>query len=285
MLDVILDTTIDALKILPFLFLTYIVMEYIEHKMSEKTKTLIQKSGKVGPLYGGILGILPQCGFSAAASNLYVARIITLGTLIAVYLSTSDEMLPILISEQVSVGIIIKILLLKAFIGILAGFIIDFVLRKKEKQTENIKHLCEHEHCHCNEKNILISALKHSLNIFIFIYITSFLLNLLFSYIGEETLASFILNKPIISELLAGIVGLIPNCAASVVITELYINGIISLGAMMSGLLVGAGVGLLILFRINDNLKENLKITLLLYLIGVVAGILIELSGISVFFT
>lgn len=285
MLDVILDTTIDALKILPFLFLTYIVMEYIEHKMSEKTKTLIQKSGKVGPLYGGILGILPQCGFSAAASNLYVARIITLGTLIAVYLSTSDEMLPILISEQVSVGIIIKILLLKAFIGILAGFIIDFVLRKKEKQTENIKHLCEHEHCHCNEKNILISALKHSLNIFIFIYITSFLLNLLFSYIGEETLASFILNKPIISELLAGIVGLIPNCAASVVITELYINGIISLGAMMSGLLVGAGVGLLILFRINDNLKENLQITLLLYLIGVVAGILIELSGISVFFT
>ena len=285
MLDVILDTTIDALKILPFLFLTYIVMEYIEHKMSEKTKTLIQKSGKVGPLYGGILGILPQCGFSAAASNLYVARIITLGTLIAVYLSTSDEMLPILISEQVSVGIIIKILLLKAFIGILAGFIIDFVLRKKEKQTENIKHLCEHEHCHCNEKNILISALKHSLNIFIFIYITSFLLNLLFSYIGEETLASFILNKPIISELLAGIVGLIPNCAASVVITELYINGVISLGAMMSGLLVGAGVSLLILFRINDNLKENLKITLLLYLIGVVAGILIELSGISVFFT
>lgn len=285
MLDVILDTTIDALKILPFLFLTYIVMEYIEHKMSEKTKTLIQKSGKIGPLYGGILGILPQCGFSAAASNLYVARIITLGTLIAVYLSTSDEMLPILISEQVSVGIIIKILLLKAFIGILAGFIIDFVLRKKEKQTENIKHLCEHEHCHCNEKNILISALKHSLNIFIFIYITSFLLNLLFSYIGEETLASFILNKPIISELLAGIVGLIPNCAASVVITELYINGVISLGAMMSGLLVGAGVGLLILFRINDNLKENLKITLLLYLIGVVAGILIELSGISVFFT
>lgn len=285
MLDVILDTTIDALKILPFLFLTYIVMEYIEHKMSKKTKTLIQKSGKIGPLYGGILGILPQCGFSAAASNLYVARIITLGTLIAVYLSTSDEMLPILISEQVSVGIIIKILLLKAFIGILAGFIIDFVLRKKEKQTENIKHLCEHEHCHCNEKNILISALKHSLNIFIFIYITSFLLNLLFSYIGEETLASFILNKPIISELLAGIVGLIPNCAASVVITELYINGVISLGAMMSGLLVGAGVGLLILFRINDNLKENLKITLLLYLIGVVAGILIELSGISVFFT
>ena len=252
--------------------------------MSQKTKDLIQKSGKVGPLYGGLLGILPQCGFSVAASNLYVGRIITLGTLISVYLSTSDEMLPILISEQVPIWTIIKILLLKAFIGIVAGFIVDFVLRKKEKQKENITHLCEHEHCHCNEKNIFISALKHSINIFIFIYITSFLLNLLFHYVGEEALAGFILNKPIIGEILAGIVGLIPNCAASVVITELYINGIISLGAMMSGLLVGAGVGLLILFKINDDIKENLKITLLLYLIGVSSGILIELSGISAFF-
>lgn len=284
MLDVILDTTIDALKILPFLFLAYVAMEYMEHKMSQKTKDLIQKSGKVGPLYGGLLGILPQCGFSVAASNLYVGRIITLGTLISVYLSTSDEMLPILISEQVPIWTIIKILLLKAFIGIVAGFIVDFVLRKKEKQKENITHLCEHEHCHCNEKNIFISALKHSINIFIFIYITSFLLNLLFHYVGEEALAGFILNKPIIGEILAGIVGLIPNCAASVVITELYINGIISLGAMMSGLLVGAGVGLLILFKINDDIKENLKITLLLYLIGVISGILIELSGISAFF-
>ena len=227
---------------------------------------------------------MPQCGFSVAASNLYVGRIITLGTLISVYLSTSDEMLPILISEQVPIWTIIKILLLKAFIGIVAGFIVDFVLRKKEKQKENITHLCEHEHCHCNEKNIFISALKHSINIFIFIYITSFLLNLLFHYVGEEALAGFILNKPIIGEILAGIVGLIPNCAASVVITELYINGIISLGAMMSGLLVGAGVGLLILFKINDDIKENLKITLLLYLIGVISGILIELSGISAFF-
>lgn len=284
MLDVILDTTIDALKILPFLFLAYVAMEYMEHKMSQKTKDLIQKSGKVGPLYGGLLGILPQCGFSVAASNLYVGRIITLGTLISVYLSTSDEMLPILISEQVPIWTIIKILLLKAFIGIVAGFIVDFVLRKKEKQKENITHLCEHEHCQCNEKNIFISALKHSINIFIFIYITSFLLNLLFHYVGEEALAGFILNKPIIGEILAGIVGLIPNCAASVVITELYINGIISLGAMMSGLLVGAGVGLLILFKINDDIKENLKITLLLYLIGVSSGILIELSGISAFF-
>lgn len=298
MLDVLLDTTIDALKILPFLYITYLIMEYIEHKMSEKTKDTIKKAGKVGPLYGGILGILPQCGFSAAASNLYVGRIITLGTLIAVYLSTSDEMLPILISEQVSIVLILKILFLKAVIGVIAGFIIDLFIRIFEKKkdashdtkheehehSDEIAHLCEHEHCNCNEKNIFTSALKHSLNIFLFIYITSFLLNTFFHFIGEDALANFILNKPIIGELLAGIVGLVPNCAASVVITELYLKNVISLGAMMSGLLVGAGVGLLVLFKINDNIKENLKVTALLYAIGVIAGILIELSGISTLF-
>lgn len=302
MLDVLKETTIDALKILPFLYITYVVMEYIEHKMSDKTKETIKKSGKIGPLYGGILGILPQCGFSTAASNLYVGRIITLGTLIAVYLSTSDEMLPILISEQISVIKILKIILIKALIGIIAGFLIDFILRKRENKIlekstvdntkhehehsseENISHLCEHEHCHCDEKNILISALKHSINIFIFIYITSFLLNTLFHFVGEETLGNFILNKPIIGELLAGLVGLVPNCAASVVITELYLKNVISLGATMSGLLVGAGVGLLVLFKINDNIKENLKITALLYTIGAVAGTFIEFSGISMFF-
>lgn len=146
MLDVLLDTTIDALKILPFLYITYLIMEYIEHKMSEKTKDTIKKAGKVGPLYGGILGILPQCGFSAAASNLYVGRIITLGTLIAVYLSTSDEMLPILISEQVSIVLILKILCLKAVIGVIAGFVIDLFIRIFEKKKmhhmiQNMKNM------------------------------------------------------------------------------------------------------------------------------------------------
>ena len=169
MLDVLLDTTIDALKILPFLYITYLIMEYIEHKMSEKTKDTIKKAGKVGPLYGGILGILPQCGFSAAASNLYVGRIITLGTLIAVYLSTSDEMLPILISEQVSIVLILKILCLKAVIGVIAGFVIDLFIRIFEKKkdashdtkheehehSDEIAHLCEHEHCNCNENKFV----------------------------------------------------------------------------------------------------------------------------------
>ena len=301
-IDILLDTGIDALKLLPFLFITYLIMEYIEHKTGNKTKSIIKKSGKWGPILGALLGVVPQCGFSAAAANLYAGKVITLGTLIAIFLSTSDEMLPILISEQISVIKILKIILIKALIGIIAGFLIDFILRKRENKIlekstvdntkhehehsseENISHLCEHEHCHCDEKNILISALKHSINIFIFIYITSFLLNTLFHFVGEETLGNFILNKPIIGELLAGLVGLVPNCAASVVITELYLKNVISLGAMMSGLLVGAGVGLLVLFKINDNIKENLKITALLYTIGAVAGTFIEFSGISMFF-
>ena len=281
MLDVLIDTTIDALKILPFLIVTYLILEYMEHKMSEKTKNVIQKSGKVGPLYGGLLGIIPQCGFSVAATNLYVGRIITLGTLIAVYLSTSDEMLPILISEQTSVLTILKIVLIKALIGILAGFMIDLIWRKSQNKKENISHLCEHEHCHCDDSNILKSALKHSASIFAYIYITSFILNTIFHLVGEDVLGSFILNKPFIEEALAGIIGLIPNCAASVVITELYVKGVISFGAMMSGLLVGAGTGLLIIFKINDNIKENFKVVGLLYTVGVVSGVILELVNFS----
>jgi hypothetical protein len=199
-----------------------------------------------------------------------------------VFLSTSDEMLPIFISEQVSAISILKIILLKAVIGIIVGFLIDFVLRKKEKAEEDIKSICEKEHCHCDKKNIFISALKHSISIFVYIYIFSFIINILIHFIGEETLGNFILNKPIIGNLLAGLVGLIPNCAASVVITELYIKQIISLGTMMSGLLVGAGVGLLVLFRINKNIKENIKITALLYAIGVASGIVIGFSGLII---
>ena len=177
-LEVLLDTGIDALKLLPFLFITYLIMEYIEHKTGDKTKNIIKKSGKWGPVFGAILGIFPQCGFSAAAANLYAGRVITLGTLIAIFLSTSDEMLPILISEAAPIDIILKILATKLVIGIIAGVVIDFVgqafKKKKEKQeneeaVEEIGHMCEHEHCHCEKEGILKSSIKHTLNIFIFI--------------------------------------------------------------------------------------------------------------------
>ena len=280
-LDALLDTLIDGLKLLPFLFLTYLLMEYVEHKMSTKSQGLLKSAGKTGPLWGAVLGIMPQCGFSAAASNLYAGRIITMGTLIAIYLSTSEEMLPILISEAVSYKLILLVLLIKVVIGMIAGFLIDYVIarRSKGKKIEiNVHHFCEHGHCHCG-KGILKPAVNHTLKIFLFILLISAALNLAIAYLGTEALAGFILNKPVIGELLAGLIGLIPNCAASVVITQLYLEGALTLGTMTAGLLVGAGVGLLVLFRVNDNKKENFTIVGLLYGIGVVAGMIINMIG------
>ena len=283
-LDVIADTLIDALKLLPFLFVTYLVMEYIEHKAGDKAEEMVQKAGRFGPFIGSILGVVPQCGFSAAASNLYAGRIITLGTLLSIYLSTSDEMLPIFISEQVPILTILRILGIKVLIGMAAGFAIDLVIRKKHNDGSEHEHLkieemCDHQHCHCGEGKIWKSALSHTLQIIFFIIVVSFVLNLLIEVIGEDSLSAVLSGRPVIGCMLAGIRGLIPNCAASVVLTQLYLEGMLSAGSMIAGLLVGAGVGLLVLFRVNENLKENLKITVLLYGIGVVSGILIETAG------
>ena len=280
MLDVVLDTLVDGVKLLPFLFLTYLAMEYIEHKTTAKTKNTIKKSGKLGPLVGGILGAFPQCGFSTAGSNLYAGKVITLGTLISIYLSTSDEMLPVFLSEKVPMTTILSMIAVKAVIGMVAGFIIDFVIRiRKSSQeqdfTSKIGHMCDHDHCHC-DKSIVKSALNHTLTIFAFILVISFLLNTAVFFVGEDSIAGIILDRPVLGSILSGIVGLIPNCAASVVITQLYVEGVISIGATMSGLLVGAGAGLIVLFKENRDIKENIKIVALLYAIGVACGIIID---------
>lgn len=284
MLDVILDTLIDSIKLLPFLFITYLLMEYIEHKMKHKSKETIQKSGKWGPFFGSLLGIFPQCGFSVSATNLYAGRVITLGTLIAVYLSTSDEMLPIFISEAVSPINILKILAIKLVIGMIAGFIIDLVINvlTKNKIKENIEQVCEEEHCHCNENGILKSSIHHTLNIFVYIIIISFIINTIVHFIGEEAIANLLLNKPIIGPLVSALIGLIPNCAASVIITNMYLQKVISFGSMMAGLLTGAGIGLAVLFKTNNEIKENIKIVVLLYSIGVIVGIVIDTLGIII---
>ncbi len=284
MLDIIKETIVDSVKLIPFLFLTYLIMEYIEHKTKEKTKETIKKSGKFGPFFGALLGIVPQCGFSVSATNLYAVRVITLGTLISVYLSTSDEMLPIFLSEGVGIDIILKILAIKLIIGMVAGLIIDVVIQLKSKGKENnekIIDLCEKEHCHC-EHGIWNSALKHTINIFIFISIITFVINLTIYFIGEEMIAGFILDKPILGPIISGIIGLIPNCASSVIITQMYLENIISIGTMIAGLLVGAGVGLAVLFRTNKGIKENIKITVLLYSIGVICGIILEFIGLKI---
>jgi len=277
-LHILEHALLDTLKILPFLFITYLIMEYIEHKTSEKVKNTIQKSGRFGPILGGILGIFPQCGFSVSATNLYSARVITLGTLLAVYLTTSDEMLPILLTEAVPLSTILIILGIKLIIGIVAGFAIDAVvtiIQKDKQEEQKIEEICEHEHCHC-EEGIIKSALKHTVNIIIFIFLITVVINGIIEFIGEDTIANFISKNAILGPVVAGLIGLIPNCASSVILTELFIESVISMPMLITGVAVNAGVGLLVLFKTNKNLKENLTIVGLLYAIGVISGVILQ---------
>lgn len=274
MKDVILDTLIDSFKLLPFLFVTFLIIEFFEHKFSKKNKDKLSKSKKVGPVIGSIFGIIPQCGFSVAATNLYATRIITVGTLIAVYLSTSDEMIPILIAEKAPIGLLIKILVIKLIVGMISGIIIDALLKRKEKIDY---HICSDEHCHCEDNKLFLAAFKHTINIFIFILICTFAIDLIMEYGGSSLLNKLFLKNNIFGPFLTSLIGLIPNCAASVVITELYLKKAISFAALISGLLTGAGIGLLVLFRTNKNKKENLFILLSIYLIGALVGVLTEI--------
>ena len=273
MLDVILDTLMDLLKLLPFLFVAFLILEFIEHKLSNKSKDKIAKAGKLGPLVGSLLGAVPQCGFGSMATNLYAARVISLGTLISIYLSTSDEMLPIMLSENVEISFIIKILSIKVLIGLVCGFLIDMFYRKKE--VNHIVDMCEDEHCDC-EHGILKSSLKHTFNIIIFIAIISFIINIAMYYLGEDSLSKLFMKDSIFGPFISSLVGLIPNCGASVAITELYLNNSISMGSLIGGLLTGSGVSLLVLFKTNKNIKENINILLTLYTIGVIFGTIID---------
>ena len=281
-LDAIWDGTLDTLKLIPFLFITYLVMEWVEHRTSDHTKTAIRKAGRLGPLAGGVLGVIPQCGFSAAAASLYAGRVITAGTLIAVFLSTSDEMLPILLSERAGIGFITKVLIVKALYGVIAGFLVDFLFRKLNERRigVGIHGICTQEHCHC-EKGIVRSAIKHTVSITFFILLISIVLNILLAIVGTENLSNLVLNQPVIGEVLAGLIGLIPNCAASIALTQLYLEGVMSAGAMVSGLMVGAGVGLLVLFRTNRHIRQNIQLTILLYILGVAGGLIVQ--GLRIF--
>ena len=277
MLDCLLDGLLDTLKVLPFLLVTFILLELLEHKMSKKSEKVLAKTKKGGPVIGGILGALPQCGFSSMAANLFSGRVITMGTLIAVFLSTSDEMLPIMISEKVNVLLVLKIIGFKVLVGIIIGFIIDLLYRKKREEHEHIHDLCEHDHCDCEHDGIFLASVKHTIKIGLFILIANLLINLIIFKVGETNLSKLLLHHNILTYFLASIIGLIPNCAGSVIITELYLSKLISVGTMLSGLLTGSGLGILLLFRTNKNIKENLTILTIIYFIGVFVGIIVDL--------
>lgn len=275
MKEIIIETLIDSIKLIPFLFIAFLIIELIEHKFSKKEIKLVEKSGKFGPIIGGLLGMFPQCGFSVLATNLYITRIVSLGTLIAIYLSTSDEMLPILISRNVEFSLILKILSIKLSIGIISGFVIDLVFRNRKKVKQDY-HICEEDDCHCND-GIIKSAIKHTLNILLFILIINFILTTCFDYFGSDYISKVFLKNSIFGPFISSLVGLIPNCGSSVMITELYLNNAITFGSMLSGLLTGSGVAILVLFKSNKNIKENIKIVSIIYFIGVLSGIVIDL--------
>ncbi|BAK45630.1 putative manganese transporter [Eggerthella sp. YY7918] len=274
----------DTLYIIPFLFITYVAMEWLEHKTGGKTEAAIKRAGAAGPFIGAVVGVVPQCGFSAAAATLWAGRVITLGTLFAVFLSTSDEMLPIFIAEQVPLIVILKIIGAKIIIGMVMGFLVDAALRiaRRIDIPLHIHDLCEQEHCHCHdgEGGILKSALKHTLQVTLFIFVITIVLNGVLEVVGEDVLGEFLSANPALSVFGSALVGLVPNCAASIVIAQLYVEGVLGSGAMLAGLLVSAGVGLLVLVRTNRRPKENLAIIAGLYATGVVWGLIVNALGI-----
>ena len=278
MLNCIKDGLIDTLKLIPYLLITFILLEFIEHKFSKKNQKILSNNKKYGPAIGGLLGALPQCGFSTMAANMFSAKIISMGTIIAVFLSTSDEMIPIMISEKTNTMILIKIITFKIVIGIIIGFIVDLIYREKqENKKDNIQELCEHDHCHCKHDGIIISSVKHTLKTGLFILIANIIINIIIFKIGEENVSSILLHGNVITYFISSLVGLIPNCAGSVIITEMYLSNMISVGTMLAGLLTGSGLGILLLFKTNKSLKENLIILSIIYFIGVCIGFLIDL--------
>lgn len=274
----------DTLYLIPFLFVTYLAMEWLEHKTGSKAQAAVQRAGAAGPIVGAVVGVVPQCGFSAAASTLWAGRVITLGTLFAVFLSTSDEMLPIFIAEQVPLAVILKILGAKIVIGMVMGFIVDAGMRlaRRIDAPLHIHDLCEHDHCHCHdgEGGILKSAFKHTVQVALFIFAVTVALNTVLEVVGEDALATFLGANQALSVLGSALVGLVPNCAASVVIAQLYVDGALGSGAMLAGLLASAGVGLLVLFRANRNWRQNVAIVVGLYCTGVAWGLIANALGI-----
>lgn len=278
LLHLLEHTFLDTVKMIPFLFLAYWLIEYFEHRAGEKFRASLSRLGKWGPVGGALLGCVPQCSFSVAAVNLFSGRIITGGTLIAVFLATSDEALPILAAHPESWSLILPLIGAKLLIGILAGFLFDRLSFARRLQADCPGH-DTHEHCHnvSSHIKVLLSALRHTLFIYLFVFIVTVLLDAFIHYIGEDTLAQVLLTNTFLQPIAAGVLGLIPNCAPSIILTELYLAGSIGFGAMLAGLCTSAGLGLLVLFRMHRAPKQNFFLLLYLLTAGILAGLLVQL--------
>lgn len=280
-LEVLKDAVLDALKILPFLFAAFFLIELLEHHAGEKINRFFLRSGKLGPLWGALLGCIPQCGFSVLSANLYAGGVISLGSLIAVFLSTSDEAVILLAAGGEHYADIAKLLLVKIVIALIAGFGVDLLCRKQMRRSAQKQHaLCEHAHCGCEEHGGLWRpALRHTAQVFAFVLLFTVLLNAAVKGFGKARIASLLLTDSIWQPFLTAIFGFLPNCAVSVLLTQLYLEGTVSFGAAIAGLCTSAGTGLLVLFRENRSVRDNLKVLGLLYAVSVVSGLGLQAVG------
>lgn len=314
--DVLADSVIDTLKLIPFLFVTYLAMEALEHFASNKVREAVERAGTAGPVVGGLLGALPQCGFSAMAATLFSGRVVTAGTLVAVILSTSDEMIPVFVAHQEPASRLLSIIAIKVVLGIVAGLLLDVALRLLHRAGDGHAHiheLCEREHCHCEEADeldddeghdgrgdhndhhndhdghhehahhhghshhgvwgIVRSACVHTAQVTAFIFLISLLFGLIIEGLGVDSIRSMLAYHPVRATFIAALVGLIPNCGASVAIAELFLDGTLATGPMLAGLLSSGGVGLLVLWRTNADARQNVYVTLLVYGVAALAGL------------
>lgn len=289
-LHVLEHSAFDTLELVPFLLLTYLAMEAIEHSASAHVQAAVERSGKAGPVVGALLGALPQCGFSAMAATLYAGRVVTVGTLVAVILSTSDEMVPVFLAHQEPMGHMLAIMGAKVAVGLVVGLAVDAVLRARHRAGDghlHIHELCEREHCHCDEGDahghehghghgrwaIVRSALVHTVQVTFFIFVVTFVFGLVIEYVGQDALGTLLANHPVRATFVSALVGLIPNCGASVAITELYLDGVLAVGPMIAGLLASGGVGLLVLWRTNADVRQNALVTVFIYAVSVLVGL------------
>lgn len=280
MTHILEHTIIDSVKIIPLIFFIYLIIEYFEHKNNTWISHKLMKTKRFGAVWGALLGSIPQCGFSVIAADLYSKRSITLGTLIAIFVATSDEAVPIILSYPEKSYLVISVITVKIAIAVICGLIVDMVYKgKSEKNICEEEHHHEHFHGNCEscDGGIVKSAIRHTLKIFLFVLIASLILTMLVEWVGEDRLSVYLLNGSVFQPFAAALVGLIPNCAASVVLTKTYLSGAVSFGSLIAGLSSGAGVGILLLLKRNKNIKESIGIIVLLYLIGAVSGTLLNL--------
>lgn len=275
-IDIVLDACLDCLKMLPFLLGAFLILEFFEKMSSSRYEIILKRVGAAGPLAGAVLGCIPQCGFSVMAANFYAGGLLSPGTLLAVFIATSDEAILLLLGYPERAGDILWLILIKVIVGVVAGYIVDFFLRSWIEEEKEIHGICSH--CGCEkEHGILMPALRHTAQIMLYLFFFNLILGGLIEVFGVESMSAYLLGNTPFQPMIAVLIGLIPNCAASVILSQLYLSGAISFASVVAGLCTGAGIGLVVLFKMNHHKKENLKIMGTLIAVGIITGMVLQI--------